>query len=103
MSSLIIQNLLLLAKPFQRIDPKYDFPLRSFSNGKKQKRFSRDWLKNEDWKSWLHCNAEKDASFCSTCINATRMNLSASKNADEAFISNGFTNWQDAGTKKPRL
>ena len=27
------------------------------------------------------------------------MNLIASKNADKAFISNGFTNWQDAGTK----
>ena len=28
------------------------------------------------------------------------MNLIASKNADKAFISNGFTNWQDAWTKK---
>ena len=27
------------------------------------------------------------------------MNLIVSKNADKAFISNGFTNWQDAGTK----
>ena len=27
------------------------------------------------------------------------MNLIASKSADKAFISNGFTNWQDAGTK----
>ena len=27
------------------------------------------------------------------------MNLMASKNANKAFISNGFTNWQDAGTK----
>ena len=27
------------------------------------------------------------------------MNLIASKNTDRAFISNGFTNWQDAGTK----
>ena len=35
----------------QPIDPKYDFPLRSFSNGKKQERFNRDWFKNEDWKS----------------------------------------------------
>ena len=37
--------------------------------------------------------------FCSTCINATRMNLVLSKNADKAFISNGFINWQDARTK----
>ena len=88
-----------VGQPFQPIDPKYDFPLQSFSNRKKQKRFNRDWFKNEDWKSWLHYNAEKDAAFCSTCINATRMNLIASKNADKAFISNGFTNWQDAGTK----
>ena len=28
------------------------------------------------------------------------MNLIASKNADKAFISTGFTNWQDARTKK---
>ena len=88
-----------VGKPFQPMDPKYDFPPQSFSNGKKQKRFNRDWFKNEDWKSWLHYNAEKDAAFCSTCINATRMNLIASKNADKAFISNGFTNWQDTGTK----
>ena len=88
-----------VGQPFQPIDPKYDFPLRSFSNGKKQKRFNRDWFKNEDYKSWLHCNGEKDADFCSACINATRMNLIASANADKAFISNGFTNWQDAGTK----
>ena len=27
------------------------------------------------------------------------MNLTASKNADKAFISNGLTNWQDVGTK----
>ena len=46
-------------------------PLRSFSNGKKQKRFNHDWFKNEDWKSWLHYKPEKDAAFCSTCINAT--------------------------------
>ena len=88
-----------VGQPFQPIDPKYDFPLRSFSNGKKQRRFNRDWFQNEDCKSWLHYNAEKDAAFCSTCTNATRMNLIASKNADKASISNGFTNWQDAGTK----
>ena len=88
-----------VGQTFRPVDPKYDFPLRSFSNGKKQKRFNRDWFKNEDYKSWLHCNGEKDAAFCSACINATRMNLIASANADKAFISNGFTNWQDAGTK----
>ena len=37
-----------VGQPFQPINPKYDFPLRSFSNGKKQKRFNRDWFKNED-------------------------------------------------------
>ena len=84
---------------FQPFDPKYGFFLQSFSNGKNQKRFSRDWFKNEDWKSWLNYNAEKDAAFCPTCINAARMNLVASTNAAKAFTSNDFTNWQDAGAK----
>ena len=53
-----------ISQPFQPIHPKYDSPLRSFSNGKKQKRFNYDWFKNEDWKSWLNYNAEKDAAFC---------------------------------------
>ena len=88
-----------IQEPFQPRDPKFTFPLRSFSNGKKQKRFNRDWFENKDWKSWLHYDSEKDAAFCATCVNATRMNFISSKNADKAFISNGFTNWPDAGTK----
>ena len=55
-----------VCQPFQPIDPKYDFPLRPFSNGKKQKQFNRDWFKNEDWKSWLHYSEQKDGAFCST-------------------------------------
>ena len=88
-----------VGQPSQPIDSKYDFPLPTFGNGKKQERFNRNWFKNKDWKSWLHYYAEKDTAFCSTCIDATRINLIASKNADKIFISNGFTNWQDAGTK----
>ena len=34
-----------VGQPFQPIDPKSDFPLRSFSNGKKQKRFNVIGLK----------------------------------------------------------
>lgn len=83
-------------QPFQPKD--YNFPLRSFSNGKKTKRFNRDWFENENWKSWLHYDSEKDAAFCATCVSAIRMNLISSKNADNAFISKGFTNWPDAGT-----
>ena len=37
-----------ISQPFQPIDPKYDFPLRSFSNRKKQKRFNCDCFKNKD-------------------------------------------------------
>lgn len=84
---------------FQPRDPTFNFPLRSFCNGRKEKRFNRNWLENKDWKSWLHYNPEKDAAFCATCVNATRMNLISNKNAEKAFISNGFTNWLDAGTK----
>ena len=84
---------------FQSRDPKLNFPLRSFSNRKKEKRFNRNWFENKDWKSWLHDNPEKDAAFCATCVNATRTNLISNNNADQAFISNDFTNWPDAGTK----
>ena len=41
---------------FQPRDPKFNFPLRSFSNGKKEKRFNRNWFENKDRKSWLHYN-----------------------------------------------
>ena len=50
-------------------------------------------------KKMQHYNAEKDAAFCSTCINANRMELITSKNADKGFIWNAFTNYQDTGTK----
>ena len=88
-----------IERPFQPNDPTYNFPLRSFSNGTKQKRFNRDWFENENWKPWLHYDPEKDAAFCATCVTATRRNLISCKNSDKAFISNGFTNWLDAGTK----
>ena len=83
--------------PFQPSD--YKFPLRSFSNGKKSKAFQGQWFKNEDWKSWLHYDPEKDAAFCATCIDATRRHLLSNSKADAAFTSNGFVNWIDAGTK----
>ena len=88
-----------IERPFQPNDPTYNFPLRAFSNGKKQKRFNRDWFENENWKPWLHYDPEKDAAFCATRVTATRGNLIPCKNSDKAFISNGFTNWLDAGTK----
>ena len=81
---------------FQPRDPKFNFPLRSFSNGKKEKRFNRNWFENKDW---LHYNPEKDAAFCATCVNATHMNLISNKNADKAFISNGFTIGPTQGQK----
>ena len=54
-------------------------------------------------KKMQHYYTEKDAAFCSTCINATRMKLITSKNADKGFISNVFTNYQDAGTENRDL
>lgn len=44
-------------------------------------------------------HSEKDATFCVICVNATRMNLISSKNADKTIISKAFINWLDAGTK----
>ena len=42
-----------VGQPFHPIDPKYDSPLRSFSNGKKQKRFNNDWFKSSVKWSYL--------------------------------------------------
>lgn len=44
-------------------------------------------------------HSEKDATFCVICVNATRMNLISSKNAEKTIISKAFINWLDAGTK----
>ena len=68
-------------------------------NVKKTKRFNPDSFENKDWKSWLHYDQEKEATFCAVCVNATRLNLIAGKNSDKAFISTGLTNWIDAATK----
>ena len=86
-------------QPFQPTDTTFKFPLRSFNKGKKHKRFNQKWFENKDWEAWLHYDVDKDAAFCTTCVNATRLNLISSNNAETSFISSGFTNWIDAGTK----
>jgi hypothetical protein len=67
--------------------------------GKGARRFQIKWFDHEDWKTWLHYDQEMDAAFCFTCITATKKNLLTNRNAEAAFISSGYSNWSDAGTK----
>lgn len=80
--------------PYQPRDPK------SFKDrGWKSRPFQPSWFDDEDWKTWLHYDQEKDAAFCFTCIKAVKDNLLSKRNAETAFISTGYKNWSDAATK----
>ena len=67
--------------------------------GKGARRFQVKWFDHDDWKTWLHYDQQMDAAFCFTCITATKKNLLTNRNAETAFISSGYSNWSDAGTK----
>ena len=67
--------------------------------GEGSRRFQIKWFDHDDWKTWLHYDREKDAAFCFTCVKAIRKNLFVNKNAEAAFVSTGYKNWGDAGTK----
>ena len=73
----------------------FAFPKRSF--GKKTvvwRAFQAKWF---DSYSWLHYDEANDIMFCHLCKQAaTEKKLMASKCADEAFTSRGFSNWKDA-------
>ena len=56
--------------------------------------FQAKWF---DSYSWLHYDEANDVVFCHLCKQAaTEKKLMASKCADEAFTSRGFSNWKDA-------
>jgi len=76
----------------------FDFPKRSFGKKTVVKRsFQASWF--DEW-SWLHYIENTDVALCFNCAQAKQQKrLQWSSNADEAFISKGFSNWKDATVK----
>ena len=77
----------------------FDFPKRSF--GKKvivKRSIQASWF--DRW-SWLHYIIESnDVALCLNCAQAKQQKkLTFSSNADDTFISKGFSNWKDATVK----
>ena len=71
---------------------RFNFPKREF--GKKsimRRSFQAYWFAK--WR-WLHYREDDNTVFCHTCMKAfTEVNMSA-RNAEDAFISRGFSNWK---------
>ena len=77
----------------------FSFPKRQFGKSKIVYRsFQSQWF--HKWK-WLHYDAASDAALCYICMNAVQKNkMPSSGNADQAFISRGYSNWKDATGEK---
>ena len=76
---------------------KSAFPSRNF--GEEVRHFKGTWFENKNWNSWLHHDITSDSAFCYTCIKAIEKNMISNKNAEKAFISERYRNWEDAATK----
>ena len=76
----------------------FSFPLREFGMKTVVKRsLQPGWF--DKW-PWLHYREGDDSVLCFTCMKAvTQKKLQWSSNADSAFISAGFTNWNKASEK----
>jgi hypothetical protein len=85
-----------LIKPHQ--PRNFKFPQRNFGQKTVVKRsFQSSWFNK--W-TWLHYVEDKDLALCFACYKAKVENkLNWASNADEAFISKGFSNWKDASVK----
>ena len=67
--------------------PKWEFDKKSVV----KRNFQADWFSN--W-SWLHYREDDDTVFCHTCVKVFKeLNMSI-RNAEDAFISRGFSNWK---------
>ena len=69
------------------------FPVVAFGSGSKRRSFQANWF--DKW-PWLHWNDSLESIFCHVCIQASRAGLIRTKISDQAFISRGFKNWNDA-------
>ena len=77
----------------------FSFPKCQFDKFKIVSRsFQSQWFYK--WK-WLHYDAASDAALCYIFMNAVHKNkMPSSGNADQAFISRGYSNWKDATGEK---
>lgn len=71
---------------------RFKFPKKEFGQKSVVKQsFQADWFLK--W-PWLHYREDDDTVFCHTCVKAFKeLNMSV-RNAEDAFISRGFSNWK---------
>ena len=69
------------------------FPKVSFGKGSKKRSFQFSWF--DKW-PWLHWNESHESVLCHVCIQAVKAGTLRAKTCDQAFISRGFKNWNDA-------
>lgn len=76
----------------------FKFPQREFGDTVIVKRsFQPSWF--DRW-AWLHYDEGRDLAFCFLCMQAAKeKKLQWAFNADDAFISRGFSNWKKAVAK----
>ena len=81
----------IFTEPYQQAC--FNFLKREFRKKSVVKWFS-GWLVSK-W-LWLHCREDDDTTFCYTCIKAFKwLSIYMSvRNAKNAFISRGFSNWK---------
>jgi len=69
-----------------------EFPKRNF--GKQNRSFQSCWFREFPW---LHYRIESDTVVCFICKKQNSlMNLDSARNKENAFISDGFSNWKKA-------
>lgn len=75
---------------------KYSFPARQFGNKGEKRSFKVAWF--DSWK-WIDYHEVSDSVTCYYCSRASTQKLLTKGlygKREEAFLSNGFTNWKDA-------
>ena len=69
----------------------FKFPWSKF--GKKERSLQPHWLLK--WK-WLHYNEAEERAYCHTCVRAYQGNHFSTTHIERMFISNGYSNWNNA-------
>lgn len=72
----------------------FKFPKRQFGKRSIEYRsFQPAWFQKF---KWIHYDESEDKAYCHLCQIAPRKGLVTSAKMSQAFISSGFTNWNDA-------